>query len=293
MTAVNTGPEHCGHECDILCNILSTKDSPNFCLYRGRWHSCPSFKEPEHDTRQRNVPEGERMYAIGEGDLCCIKMFIEDNANHDDEILDIVRNALLHPLSCMERNGARGQQSCWYHDHNVCPMPNKQAQPQDAAGKADLIPILMYCRNIINTDKSGLAMALDRIRRVAKGYAWIPLNEWGSYEYTERTTTTLQKEVGFMLQEIDNIADLALKESGERVNVHIREIEKGVAELRTTPASPGKASGDVLAELEQWIFSEDGGNCERHEKGYIVIHGTFSVKALVEKIAALRQVQQP
>lgn len=198
------------------------------------------------------------------------------------------------PLSdmCMKRNGAQGQQcQACVDGHDVkcssttCPI---EAQPQDAAGKADLIPILMYCRNIINTDKSGLAMALDRIRRVAKGYAWIPLNEWGSYEYTERTTTTLQKEVGFMLQEIDNIADLALKESGERVNVHIREIEKGVAELRTTPASPGKAYGDVLAELEVYIKQQMDDN-----KVSVRCNPYDYFNIILEKIAALRQVQQP
>ena len=101
-----------------------------------------------------------------------------------------------------------------------------------------LILLMTYCRNIINTDRSGLAMALERVRRVAEGYSWIPHKEWGSYDHTERTTATLQKEVGHLIEEIDSIAGLALNQSGERVNVHIKEVEAGIAAIRARERAP-------------------------------------------------------
>lgn len=163
--------------------------------------------------------KGERMYAITESDLLCIKMLIEDNANHDDEILDIVRNALLRPLSCMERNGARGQQGistmeeyelelaeltrkvefykrradmlqCWQSSMRdperkiVCDIlangftlttkeDIKQAQPQDAAGKAELDAALTRLDKeiAIRENEMNRKCALEDNITTASGYA--------------------------------------------------------------------------------------------------------------------------
>lgn len=124
-----------------------------------------------------------------------------------------------------------------------------------------LILLMTYCRNIINTDRSGLAMALERVRRVAEGYSWIPHNEWGSYDHTERTTTTLQKEVGHLIDEIDNIAGLALNQSGERVNVHIKEVETGISAIRSKKQFPVLSSAP-----ERCFLCDEPEECQKHLK---------------------------
>ena len=109
------------------------------------------------------------------------------------------------------------------------PLPrtnSAEAQPH-----LDLLPILMYCRNILNTDKSGLSFGLARCKQIAEGYRWIPRGEWGCYDHTERTIETLQKEVGYLIEEIVNVCEQSLRESGERVNVNIREVETAISEL--------------------------------------------------------------
>jgi len=83
-------------------------------------------------------------------------------------------------------------------------------------------------RNVINIDQSGLAEALTKIRALAKGYDWIPNGEWGSYDYTKRTIETLQKECGFLLAEIEKISYEGLRDSGERVNKHIKSVEESL-----------------------------------------------------------------
>lgn len=98
-----------------------------------------------------------------------------------------------------------------------------------AQAREDVLPIV---RNVINTDVSGLAAGLNKVRTIAEGYRWIPDKEWGSYDYTQQTTETLQKEVGWMIDEILTVSDAALKESGNRVSEHIKNVEES---LRSQP----------------------------------------------------------
>lgn len=71
-------------------------------------------------------------------------------------------------------------------------------------------------KKLLDRDQTGLAAALNRCRQVGKGYFWIALGEWGSYDYTEQTQKTLREEIGRCLEEIENTAVAALRESGTR-----------------------------------------------------------------------------
>jgi len=86
--------------------------------------------------------------------------------------------------------------------------------------------MFLTVRNVINTDCSGLAAALANIRERANGYRWIPDNEWGDYDYTQQTVETLQKECGCLIDEIEKISYEGLRDSGNRIIAHIKEVEK-------------------------------------------------------------------
>lgn len=77
-------------------------------------------------------------------------------------------------------------------------------------------------RDVISKDCSGLAEALAKIQTLVKGYDWIPVGEWGSYDYTQRTVETLQKECGYLFAEIEKIAYEGLRDSGNRVIEHVK-----------------------------------------------------------------------
>ena len=94
-------------------------------------------------------------------------------------------------------------------------------------------------RNVINTDKSGLAKTINEMQKVLAGYDWIANGEWGPYPYDERTVETLQAEVRNMLNELDCIAKEGLKASGNRVAKHIRSIETALNQDIKTGAGNG------------------------------------------------------
>ena len=83
---------------------------------------------------------------------------------------------------------------------------------------------IVRLKNLIDRDRTGLADALNAVRRVARGYYWIALGEWGSYELDERTGKTLRKEVGMCLEEIERVAVDALRESGRRAGAAFRKV---------------------------------------------------------------------
>jgi hypothetical protein len=87
---------------------------------------------------------------------------------------------------------------------------------------------LALIRDVISKDQSGLAEALAKIQSLAKGYDWIPAGECGSYDYTQRTVETLQKECGYLLAEIEKIAYEGLRDSGNRVIAHVRFCEESL-----------------------------------------------------------------
>jgi len=99
---------------------------------------------------------------------------------------------------------------------------------EQAAREKVLEENLALIRDVISKDQSGLAEALAKIQSLAKGYDWIPAGEWGSYDYTQRTVETLQKECGYLLEEIEKIAYEGLRDSGNRVIAHVRSCEESL-----------------------------------------------------------------
>lgn len=190
-------PEHCVKSCDI-CTHAEKTNSPSYPFKCGISKPIPML-----------VHE------------CCVRWFgYVGCASHSSR----PANTCPHWKSTANlksdcRDQGLGDFYCSKH-----PRPNTDA--------LDILPLLMYCRNVINTDKSGLAPGLAKIQRVAEGYNWIPRGEWGDYDYSKRTTKTLQKEVGYLIQEIALIAEQSLRESGERVNANVREVERAMSELR-------------------------------------------------------------
>ncbi len=114
----------------------------------------------------------------------------------------------------------------------LCWDPKKRAEHDAQAAAAERERVFSIVRNVINTDASGLAAALNKIKTLAKGYDWIPDGEWGSYDYTQRNVGTLQKEVGYLLEEIEKISYEGLRDSGNRVIEHIKKTEES---LRSQP----------------------------------------------------------
>lgn len=69
-------------------------------------------------------------------------------------------------------------------------------------------------RAALHRDKTGLAAALNEVRKIAEGYRWIGDGEWGSYSNEEHTQETLRRETGEALTTISGVALKALVVSG-------------------------------------------------------------------------------
>jgi len=105
-------------------------------------------------------------------------------------------------------------------------LMNKIIKERDALAKRveELEEEVERGRKLIERDRTGMAAALNEIRRVAIGYGWIPNGELGSYtaagcgEGEELTEEVLRQEVGRCLDAIRGLAVRALAASGDCVN---------------------------------------------------------------------------
>jgi hypothetical protein len=73
-------------------------------------------------------------------------------------------------------------------------------------------------RDLIDRDRTGLAAALNDVRKHLASYSWIPNGEWGSYDWAQRSEETLRKEIGWCHDAIARVAGEALEESGRRAH---------------------------------------------------------------------------
>lgn len=73
-------------------------------------------------------------------------------------------------------------------------------------------------KELIDRDRTGLAKALNGVRQVLQSHYWIPLGEWGSYEWNERTENNFRAEIKRAFDEAENIAVAALRASGDLAN---------------------------------------------------------------------------
>ena len=58
-----------------------------------------------------------------------------------------------------------------------------------------------------------LWQTINDMRKVFHGYKWIADCEWGDYSYEHQTVETLQKEVGFLLTELERISNNGQKKA--------------------------------------------------------------------------------
>lgn len=84
---------------------------------------------------------------------------------------------------------------------------------------AQLEAELARVKKLIHRDQTGLANAMNRIQAVFRGYGWLAnFEEWGSYEWDERTMTNLRAEFARCFDEVEQIAKEALRASGDLAN---------------------------------------------------------------------------
>jgi hypothetical protein len=166
----------------------------------------------------------------------CLKMWI-DYKEHETTPPE---GAALESLTHEQEPDCIHYKFCWERGGFFnCPHSNKQeecylnryesrAAIAQAAREKVLEENMALIRDVILKDQSGLAEALAKVQTLAKRYDWIPAGEWGSYDYTQRTVETLQKECGYLLAEIERIAYEGLRDSGNRVIAHVRSCEKSL-----------------------------------------------------------------
>lgn len=70
-------------------------------------------------------------------------------------------------------------------------------------------------RAAINLDRTGLAMALERIVKAVRGWSWIPEGSNGAYSDDEPEPVWLRKEAGYLMDKVSAIALSALRDSGD------------------------------------------------------------------------------
>jgi hypothetical protein len=119
----------------------------------------------------------------------------------------------------------------WSKEHDAVVAEKAREEEREKVLKENLVLI----RDVISKDQSGLAEALAKIQTLAKGYDWIPDGEWGSYDYTQHTVETLQKECGYLLTEIEKLAYEGLRDSGNRVIAHVRFCDESLRQHKEGP----------------------------------------------------------
>lgn len=78
-------------------------------------------------------------------------------------------------------------------------------------------------RTLIERDRTGLAAGLAEVRKIVGGYGWLAReDEWGSYEYHERTVKALRQEMADCIDQVEAAAMGALQASGRRVTEAFR-----------------------------------------------------------------------
>lgn len=72
-------------------------------------------------------------------------------------------------------------------------------------------------RALIHRDQTGLAAGLASVRDTMQGWLWLGVpEEWGCYEYQDRTVATLRREINECMERCRDIAHQALCDSGRR-----------------------------------------------------------------------------
>jgi len=111
-------------------------------------------------------------------------------------------------------------------------------------------------KKLLDRDHTGLAAGLNAVRQIGRGYRWLGLGEWGSYDYTERTEETLRNEIRTCLDEIEAKALLALNESGVRAMAafypdrdRIASLEADLAAIRSEREEQNVANATLSALL--------------------------------------------
>jgi hypothetical protein len=120
---------------------------------------------------------------------------------------------------------------------------------------------LVRAREALNRDRTGLALALEKIGgsggEVAGRWWMRPLADgggWASYSYEEQTEETLRKEIGWAFDRIGKIAMDALRTSGNLAHVEVNAITEPLGAVRRALAAR------LLAAPEQAPWYEADGS---------------------------------
>lgn len=88
-------------------------------------------------------------------------------------------------------------------------------EQQLSEARADLDAL----KDALNRDRTGLALGLEKVMRLVRGYSWIGDGEWDSYSHEQQTEQTLRVEIDHCLHQVHELAYGALLESGRLVDV--------------------------------------------------------------------------
>ena len=220
MVKTNDDIMHCDHEC--MCYVyrksvwqVALKDRPPCSL---EIQKAMGYEPCHCDTRafaiaaRQQEPEDPCQSCKYEKQACA---FIVDGGLYENACMT---KRIWLRLHCRE------------HDAAIARAAREDERKKVLTDKFELI------RGVISTDQSGLSEALAKIRILTKGYDWIPAGEWGSYDYTQRTPETLQKECGYLLEAIEKIAYEGLRDSGNRVIAHVRACEESLYSATPAPS---------------------------------------------------------
>ena len=88
----------------------------------------------------------------------------------------------------------------------------------------DNVELEKYIISKITPDASGLAKTLNKVIKICNSYKWMVEDEWGIYDYSQRTVDVLQEELEEMMDSLKNVCEAGLKESGDRVRENIQNV---------------------------------------------------------------------
>ena len=119
---------------------------------------------------------------------------------------------------------------------DVCVIADLRAQLAERDARiGELESEVKRVRGLIDRDRTGLAQALNDVRRELDGRRWLAeTDNWASYSYEQHTTHTLRAEFGWALTACLARIEQGLRESGARADAAFHPERSALAAKKGT-----------------------------------------------------------
>lgn len=106
-------------------------------------------------------------------------------------------------------------------------------------------------KKLLNLDQTGLAEALNSVRKLIRGWEWVGVGEWACYSYEEHTVETLRGEWQNFEGQALEVIGMALRKSGQRADSAFHLTPPPVEERKDAAAELARVQALLVEALEE------------------------------------------